>query len=139
MYTFALTKINAHQFKGGLLQIVCGLCARLYRAGRQSIEGAWPMLSVPGILGEPVPVGLTLSGGGINHVYLSTYFSQTSSVAWHWLAGVFCLPCSQNWPTMETHYRMQLVEKNLKIPQTPTSSTHLDSSSRHCCHFVWAG
>lgn len=52
---------------------------------------------------EPVPAGLTLSPRGINHVYLSTYFSQTSSVAWHWLAGVFCLSHSQSWPTIETH------------------------------------
>lgn len=38
---------------------------------------------------------------GINRVYLSTYFAQTSSVAWHWLAGVFCLSLSQSRPTIE--------------------------------------
>ena len=38
-------------------------------------------------------------------------------------------------------YRMQLVEKNLKTPRTPTSSKHFNSSSRYCCHHVvklWA-
>lgn len=48
-----------------------------------------------------------LSERGINHVYLSTYFSQTSSVAWHWLAGVFCLSPSQSWPTIETRSPVQ--------------------------------
>lgn len=42
-----------------------------------------------------------LSERGINHVYLSAYFSQTSSVAWHWLAGVFCLSLSQSKFTIE--------------------------------------
>lgn len=37
----------------------------------------------------------------INRVYLRTYFAQTSCVAWHWLAGVFCLSLSQSRPTIE--------------------------------------
>lgn len=48
-----------------------------------------------------------LSERGINYVYLSTYFSQTSSVTWHWLAGVFCLSPSQSWPTIETRSPVQ--------------------------------
>lgn len=44
---------------------------------------------------------LALARRGISLVYLSAYFSQTSSVVWHRLAGVFCLSLSQSWPTIE--------------------------------------
>lgn len=83
---------------------VCGLCASLYWAGKQSIEGAWPcsLKASQCQLASP-----SLRERGINHVYLSTYFSRTSSVAWHWLAGVFCLSPSQSWPTIETRSPVQ--------------------------------
>lgn len=59
----------------------------------------------------------------INRVYLSTYFTQTSSVAWHWLAGVFCLSPSQSRPTIEG-----LRSERSQPPPTPPPSRHTGCS-----------
>lgn len=94
---------------------------------RKTVNRRWlAMLSVPRRIWQRASASWPhpLSERGINHVYLSTYFSKTSSVAGHWLAGVFCLSPSQSWPTIEPsspQYRMQLVEKK-RTPQSPTSS-----------------
>lgn len=59
-------------------------------------------------------------------MYLGTYVSQNPSLAWHWLAGVFCLLPNWSWYTIETCFRcrMQLVEQK-KTHQLPLPATDL--------------
>lgn len=86
-----------------VLNYVCCLwsvCTSALSMREQSIEGARPPFGIGS--GASASWPRPHSVRRINHVYLSTYFSQTSSVAWHWLAGVFCLSLSQSRPTIES-------------------------------------
>lgn len=136
--TFVYISPDQNQCRRGLNYVCClwSVCTPLLSMREQSIEGARPPFGIGS--GASASWPRPHSVRRINHVYLSTYFSQTSSVAWHWLAGVFCLSLSQSRPTIESLpprppplYRMQLVEKKElpKLPLPANTSAALPSAA----------
>lgn len=142
--TFVYISPDQNQCRRVLNYVCCLWSVRtpLLSRREQSIEGARPPFGIGS--GASASWPRPHSVRRINHVYLSTYFSQTSSVAWHWLAGVFCLSLSQSRPTIESlHPPPPTIQDAAcgeeRTPKTPTSSEHIDGSSLCRCHHTWAG